>query len=103
MEAFWIIQSSFSLFGTKLARKQQKNYPIFFMIFLVLSILWTKNARKSAEINFRDSVVLQTNFDGAAVFLDTIEPSRSLCIWRPKKGKYQVSIKITCLTVEVSI
>ena len=59
MEAFWIIQSSFSLFGTKLARKQQENYPIFFMIFLVLSILWTKNARKSVEINFRDSVKLQ--------------------------------------------
>jgi hypothetical protein len=33
MDAFWIIKRSFSLLGTKLARNQQENYPIFMMIF----------------------------------------------------------------------
>jgi len=33
MDALWIIQSSFSLFGAKLARNQQANYPTFLMIF----------------------------------------------------------------------
>ena len=42
------IKNSFLLFGTKLAKNQQENYePKFFDNILVLSILGTKNARKS--------------------------------------------------------
>ena len=44
MDALWIIQSSFSLFGTKLARNQQEN---IFDDFLILSIPFTKIAIKS--------------------------------------------------------
>ena len=39
MDAFWIIESSFSLSGTKLTRTQKENYPKFFVDFFVLSIL----------------------------------------------------------------
>ena len=39
----WIIESSFSLFGTKSTRKS----PKYFDYFWVLTILWTKNVRKS--------------------------------------------------------
>jgi hypothetical protein len=49
MDAFWIIKSSFSLFGKKLAENQQENYPLFLMIFSCFSILWTKNARKISK------------------------------------------------------
>jgi hypothetical protein len=33
MDALWIIKNIFSFFGTKLARNQQENNPIFLMIF----------------------------------------------------------------------
>ena len=38
-----LIKSRFSLFGTKLARNQQENYPIFVLVFR------TKNARKVSK------------------------------------------------------
>jgi hypothetical protein len=33
MDALWISQRSFPLFGTKLARNQQESYPTFLVIF----------------------------------------------------------------------
>ena len=46
MDAFWIIQNSFSLFGTKLARKQQENKPNIFYDFLGFVHSMDKNAKK---------------------------------------------------------
>ena len=46
MDAFWLIKSRFSLFGTKLAWNQQNNYSTFLMIFVIfyldkfISSLW---------------------------------------------------------------
>ena len=50
VDALWIMQSSFSLFGTKLTRNQQKKIPNIFDDFSVLSVLFTENARKSVLV-----------------------------------------------------
>ena len=47
MGALWIIHSSFLLFSTKLVRHQQEKLPNVSGDLSVLSILFTKNARKS--------------------------------------------------------
>ena len=56
MDAFWIIKCSFSLFGTKLARNQRKNCPIFLMIFR----FWQKMQEKVSKSWIADQTRLKT-------------------------------------------
>jgi len=53
MDAFWIIKSSFSLFGTKLARNQQENYPTFMMIFGFCPFYRQKGKKKCLNLKMR--------------------------------------------------
>ena len=90
--AFWIIKCSFSLFGTKLARNQHEKYPTFLMIFqfcpfysqkmqekVFKSENTAKNGPKYLTINFRHFLLSCNPFWRSSDFLDTSEPSRSVC------------------------
>jgi hypothetical protein len=49
MDAFWIFKISFLLFGSKLARYQQENYPTFLMIFQFCSFYGQKMQEKASK------------------------------------------------------
>ena len=105
MDAFWIIKSSFSLCGTELARNQQENYPTFMMIFQVCPVYVQKMQEKVSKswnmdksglgkyvtINFGHFLLSYNPFWQSCNFLDTIGPSRSVCIsqWVQEAKKFK--------------
>ena len=49
MDAFWIIRSKCLLFGTKLAKNPQEDYPTFLMIFRFCPFYGQKKQKRMSK------------------------------------------------------
>ena len=83
---FWIIKSSFLIFGTKLARDQQKINQCFWWFFGFCPFYCQKKHEKVSKSSNADKngqgeyqIINFRHFRQSGDFLDTIGPCKSLC------------------------